>query len=635
MQKYTYPNSDLDDVGALLSSLGSFWARLYEAKDQLETYGYGASQAAAQTQLNLLETVAALSRYTVPVYHTENWHPIVIKKSQLNVTPANYYRFDSDDLEFAAQPIVKFDDLAARDFFAFELPKNLKSAGQIYDRLLFPSVALTAGADFIFDDRNNALLFAVDPFTFDTVLRQPIYEGDKLVDEEITLWLFKAKFDYHYIFTQFAYAVNVQARSSENYKKLVNAIINGLLDGGASERAIDDALSAILDVPVAAGAETVELITSDNRGLIIATDKTVYRFSKNATPTVSVGDSVLPNQPLVNAFSIVELNSGQVPEKLKALALDRGFTFGCFYGDLVFENIDTPLVVDEAHPSGYTYVKFAVSGFPHDVQQFFDEVHARGIEAAMAATAEPCDKNTRRLGTLAHLLDRRAKPDSEPVAANLPRTINPLKFLVENVLRNNTAVILINTSVMGSNHLGLHNIRHLRQLLPPHAALFFVYELSGNYDSLTGGLDVTDWPLIFKGAEPLSDSIGENYIKDRGATIKVVGGNCNASTKTSCHEKNNALAGASSSELSSSSDILSSSSEPLSSSSEPLSSSSALSSSSDILSSSSEPLSSSSELSSSSDTPTYACVSPKFNYACVEPKFNYACVESKTGSNTQ
>ena len=641
MQKYTYPTSDLEDVGKLLSSLGSFWSRIYEAKDQLATYGYGSAQIATQTQLNLLETVAALSRYEIPVYHTENWYPLVIRKSELNVTAANYYRFDKDNLEFDGNTPVNFDALTARDFFAFNVPDDLTGAGQIYDRLLFPSISLTSGVDFVFDDENNALLFAVDPFSLDTVLRQPIYDGDRLVDEEITLWLFKAKFDYQYVFKQFAYAVNVRARSSENYKKLVNAVISGLLDGGASERAIDDALSAILDVPLAEGDETVEVITTDARGLIIATDKAVYRFPATATPIVAVGDTLQKSQQLTNAFSVVELNTGTVPDELTALALDQGFTFGCFYSDLIFENLEVPLIVDEQHPSGYTYVKFDISGFPHDVQKFFDEVHARGIEDFLAAQTTPCDKTSKRRGTLAHLLDRRSAPDSEPVAANLPRTINPLKFLVENVLRNNTAAVLINVGEMGPQNLGVHSIRHLRQLIPPHSALFFVYQISGINDRLVGPESVTDWPVKFKGAAPLVDNIGGALIKDKGAIIRVVGGNCySAAENDSCHKTGglpptSSTSSSSRRSSSSSSSPSPSSSSPSPSSSSPSPSSSSPSPSSSSSSSSPSPSSSSSSSSpspsssSSSLAPLYACVVPKFKYACVVPKFKYACVVPK------
>jgi hypothetical protein len=56
--------SDFDRRAAcLLSVLGSFWSRTYAAKDQVLSYVNSTALLAAQTYQNLLETVAALSRY--------------------------------------------------------------------------------------------------------------------------------------------------------------------------------------------------------------------------------------------------------------------------------------------------------------------------------------------------------------------------------------------------------------------------------------------------------------------------------------------------------------------------------------------------------------------------------------------
>lgn len=528
MQTFKYPQSDLDNREALLAVLGTFWARTYEAVDQLSTYTQATADSVAQTQLNLLEAVAALSRYKLPIFHTENWYPLVLKKSQLNITAANAYKFDEGGLLFDSGVSIAFDGLASRDFFAFPAPADFAGAGQIFDRLLFPDFALIGGTDFIVDTANQALIFAVNPFEQDTVTRQPIYSGDTLVDEEITLWAFKAKFDYKYLFRQFAYAVNIQIASSENAKQFVNAIMTGLLIGGASDAAIDSALSAILDVPlVKEDNETVEVITLDNHGLLIATDKNVYRFASDAVSVVTVGQVLNAGDALTNAFEFINLNRGMIPAALQALALDNGYTSGCFYSDLIFENAEVPIKAETDHPSGYTYVSFPLAGFPHDIRRFFDELHARGIESIPTTPAE-CDTTgaNRRLGTLAHILDRRTNPIGEPQAGDLPATINPLKLLAENVLRNNAAIVVIRVTALGKNHLGLYNIRHIRQLLPPYAALFFVYQLAGKKDVIDGVTDITENTRKFKGADPLSDAVPVAYVQDRGVTVRTLSGTC-------------------------------------------------------------------------------------------------------------
>jgi hypothetical protein len=529
MQTFIYPASDLDQVKPLIASLGSFWARTYTGKDQLTSYASATAAAVAQTERNLLETVAALSRYELPIFHTENWYPLTLKKSQTNVTPANAYRFDADRLQFDTGTAIAFDGAADRDFYAFPAPADFAAAGQIFDRLVFPNLALIGGTDFIVDTADAVVIFTSNPFDIATASRRPVYDAnDNLVDEEITLWAFKASFDYSYLFQQFAYAVNINIASSENAKKLVNAIITGLLDGGASDRAVNGALSAIFDVPlVETNGEVVELVTLDNTGLVIATDKQVYRFSSAATPLVAVSDTLNAGDRLTDTFEIINLNRGVVPDTITALALDSGFTSGCYYSDLVFENKDVPLLVDHDHPSGYTYVSFQLAGFPHDIRRFFDELHARGI-SQIPQTPPECDKTgaNKRLGTLAHILDRRIKPAGEPQIDDLPATINPLKFLVENVLRNNSGIVFVRASELGKNHLGLYNIRHIRQLLPPYAALFFIYQLSGKKDAISGLFDVNENIGKFKGLAPQQDIVPAALVHDRGVTVRTLSGTC-------------------------------------------------------------------------------------------------------------
>jgi hypothetical protein len=528
MQTFTYPSSDIDRRESLLAVLGSFWARTYEGVDQLHSYTRATAAAVAQTQLNLLETVAALSRFEIPVFHTENWYPIVLRKSDTNVTAANQYRFDEGAFEFDGAPQLAFDAFTGKDFFAFPVSRDVRTPAQLFDRLLFPTFSLAGGVDFVIDTRTSTILFVSDPFASTTVTRRPIYDGDKLVDEEITLWAFKAQFDYQYVFQQFAYAVNINLPSSENAKNLVNAVIDGLVAGGASSAVLSEVFAAIFDVPVVkTDNEVVELMTVDNAGLVIATDKNVYRFAAEANPVVAVGDALKRGDRLVDVFDIFELNRGEVPAAITALAVDSGFTAACFYGDLIFENKSVPLDVDAEHPSGFTYISFPLSGLPSDVQRFFDEMHARGIEQ-IPQTPPECDPTglNRRLGTLAHILDRRKTPIGEPAASDLPTTINPLEFLVKNVFRNNAIIAKVQVSRLGKNHLGLYNIRHVRQLLPPGSALFLVYALSSKKHQITANNSLFETIDFFKAAEPLTDSVANSLVTDRGVIVRTVSGTC-------------------------------------------------------------------------------------------------------------
>lgn len=533
MANYKYPQSDLDRGRALLSVLGSFWSRTYTARDQVQSYVAATAETVAQSHRNLLETAAALSRYDVPLFHTENWVPITLKKSEMNTGRVGVARFDSSAFSFN-DGRIRFDQPANQPYFAFPKPDKLVNVAQIFNKLVFSTVALADRTHYVVDSSRDALVFVEDPFNNPALLRRPIYKDGQLVDEEIVVWGFLGAFDYQYVFNQFAYALGMRLTTSQGYKDLMNAVVTGLISGGATSAALDLAFSAITGVPVAAGDEVVEVVQLDARGLFIATTRNVYRFAETAVPVVAVGDHLTAGDRLVDAINIVELTAGTAPDYISALALGSGFLASCFYGELVFENKSVPLEVDAAHPSGYTYVKFGLGGFPADVDRFFDEIHARGIAHA-TQPPELCPPGRRR-HTLAHVLDKRARPEyvvdpktapvDEPTAAHLPITINPLQFLAANVLRNNVFIVQIKSSALGQNRLGLYNIRHLRQLLPPHVAMVVVYELDGIRDSVNGAENMTETANTFTGMQPLADAVTDDLVTDNGAIARVFSGTC-------------------------------------------------------------------------------------------------------------
>ena len=615
---YVYPGSDLDRSKVLISLLGSFWARTYTGIDQIHSYADATAYTVAQSHRNLLEIVAALSRHDVPLFHEETLTPVVIRKSQLNSAATNTERFDKNKESFSGQ--LLFDRPVFGDLFLFPLPPTFRGANNLFNKITYPTVSLASNIEFAVDTTRNALVFTSNPFDNPGFVRRAVDENGML-DEEITMWAFCGKFDYEYVFNQFAYALGIHLRTSQNYKDLVNAIFDGLVAGGLTAKALDTAIAAICGVPVVMDQnEVVEVVEYDAAGLLIVTDKNVYKFHEDAVPAVAVGSVVRAGDYLVRGFEINEFFVGNtylrenedpvdrpettkllatniyetiaaendddllvsvasdcpVRKDLAALALDNSFLSTCFFGDLVFENKVVPLVVDAAHPSGYTFVSFELGGFPADLERFFQEVHERGIASAetgrIACFLNPneyrsyadlpekgivgqiyktLDDNRyydwvperseiepagyeqitqvppfKKLGTLAHLLDKRRQPSGEPTADNLPTEINPLRFLVENVLRNNVFVVRINVSALGQNRLGLYNIRHLRQVIPPQTAMIVVFELTLKSDKIDAEKYVPDTLTTFKGIEPQLDTVDETYVKDRGVLINRISGTC-------------------------------------------------------------------------------------------------------------
>lgn len=615
--EYVYPGSDLDRSKILISLLGTFWSRTYTGIDQIHSYADATAYNVAQTHRNTLELAAAMSRYEVPLFHEETIVPIVLKRSEMNTARTNIALFDVDQYKFNSGLV--FDRAAGSELYSFPLPNKLRSVAQIFNKITFPTVILAENVDYVIDVKRNALAFVSNPFENPAVLRRAT-ETANASDEEIVLWGFSGQYDYEYVFNQFAYALSLKLKTSQNYKDLVNAIFSSLIKGGITASTLDLAVAAITGIPVVVEPkETVEVVEYDSAGLLIVTDKNVYKFREEAVPVVAVGQVLTAGTQLVRGFEISEfffgnsnlppdeslvsrpdiitllstdayetiaaendddilLNADKVcqPRKpLAALALDNGFLSTCFYGDLVFENKEVPLHVDAKHRSGYTFVKFPLGGFPADVDRFFEELHMRGIEAA-ETVKEACfykpieyasleafparglvgrvyravdtgwqyrwvpsiDKPpgyyeqivrlppNRKLGTLAHFLDKRRQPEGEPNASHLPTKINPLRFLIENVLRNNVFVIRIDVSALGQNRLGLYNIRHLRQITPPQTAMIVVFELGVKPDKINAEKMLWEEVDSFIGMEPRADTVDENYVKDKGALLTRISGTC-------------------------------------------------------------------------------------------------------------
>ncbi len=567
-QVFTYPGSDLDRSRTMLAALGSFWMRTFTGRDQLTSYINATAYTVAETHRKLMAVVAALSRYDVPLFEEKTLVPITIKKAQLNTFVTNSDKFDTTLAHFDDGTF--FDVLTNKMFFAYPAPSQLAGVEQLFNKITFPTVMLDRNIDFVLDPVAGALIFSSDPFDNEAFLRHAVSEND----EEITLWGFCGKFDYELVFNQFAYALGVKLQSSQGYKDLTNAIIDGLIDGGATAATLDIALAAICGIPVSAEpVETVETMDYDNRGFFIATDKTVYRFNNTVEPRVGLGQVITAGTQLIGGVEISEFFVGNqyatlnaqdavicyppgdgkwsdnvwkplLPETdkdlilnpnlfpcraarkdLAALALDGGFLSACFYSDLIFENKQIPLEVDTEHPSGYTYLRFGLGGLPADVERFFDELHYRGVQAASEPPPD-CPQPHKRHGTLAHLLDSRVNPATEPNETHLPRTINPLQFLVENVLRNNVFVVRILVSALGQNSLGLYNIRHLRQLLPPQTAMIVIFELAPGTDTVNGADNVRETLDTFTGMARRQDTVPATLLRDFEATARVVSGTC-------------------------------------------------------------------------------------------------------------
>lgn len=171
----------------------------------------------------------------------------------------------------------------------------------------------------------------------------------------------------------------------------------------------------------------------------------------------------------VNAISDIRLPLANIPADrrvipdIPGLALDQKYITGAYYSSLFFANEEVPLEYVGPDAEGFIQVKFDVSGFPADVEQFWADVHARGVAQCR---------------TLANYLDLREQPIDQPLPGDLPTTINPLLFLLRHIMQHNLIVAKVKRAAEGVSALDPAILNVLRFTLPPHIAYIIFTEVS-------------------------------------------------------------------------------------------------------------------------------------------------------------
>ena len=497
MADFVFPLSDIDRPGRLKSSLGSFWYEIYSDQASVDGIIRGRSMLGRQLFNDLAELEAAMSRFTVPVYHRERWLPLTLRKSEMNANTA-VLRY-GDAAVFGIQEsgrLYQYGEPATRADSSFPLPGTLVTGAIICDQVDHPTVGLSLGVDFLVRPERGEIVFRENPFENPLLVARGVYADGTLADYELDLWLYGALQDESLVHRHFGYILGIGG-SGERYRDLVNAFVDSVVEGSTMS-AIQNAVAACTGIPfVLEQTETVELVTSDDRGRVIATDRHVYRFPPGAVPLVAAGDETKAGESLVSNVEIVEFQRGTLPDDLRALTLGRGFLAEGYFSELTFENKTVPLVVEE-DVDGYTKVSFELGGFPTDVEQFFDDLHAKGVAAEQ---------------TLAMLLDRRTNKTGQPRAGALPTTINPLKFLAENVLRHHTFLVRVRGD-LGQDAAGLRYLKQIRKYAPPHVAMIVLVELVGEGDVIIMNDGYTEDPQFYLALDAAGDEVDMSSISE-------------------------------------------------------------------------------------------------------------------------
>jgi len=476
MSDYLYPTNDLDNPDKLLSLLGSFWATAYTGNAFIQDIASVKGHETQETYLKFLEVIRSISRYNVPVFSKKTWFALKVKESDfLKSRESNYFYQTGTSLACGAnargaeksaeqqkyQSDIGYGDKTLKEFFSVKLPDRLIRVPQIQNSVLKPSLTLLNSVDF--EVRKHSLIFNSDIFQDDRWPKRDILNaaGD-LVDRECVLWVYNGSWDLDKVYSQFGYALSLKMKSSQGYKDFINAVFDCFVYG-SNVRSQARLISSAFGLPtIKAKREKVEEIFTYGNSHKIVTDLNVYVVPSSTTLTVSKGQVLKEGDFLTDSLQVYELNRGLTDDiNLEALTVEEGLlSFGFFHG-ITFENTDKPLNV-ETGVAGKTKISWELGGFDYDVEKFWDDVHSNGISSGT---------------TIANLLDLRKTPSTEPTAQNLPQTINPLKFLVDNLLRNNAYVVKLKLRDC-ENRLKFFPVSQFKKAQPPHSLMILILDLN-------------------------------------------------------------------------------------------------------------------------------------------------------------
>lgn len=453
-----YPDNDLDRNDQLTNLVSDYWGMYYEGREFVEDILQARVACDKQTHQQLEELVSCLSRVKVQTYSTYRWLVFGLRRDAATTDYINAYKYGEKGLTYNPLGGLSYGDRKQKVLrWPLPTPYRIADVTLVANRISEPGVVWVNGVDFYIE--NNEIVFMRDPFEYDFYIDDVENNGE--ATQVATLWLYGVSYDTNRIFNQFGYAVEVPAaKSSEAYKRAVNAVYDVLIEG-PTQANVENYVAAMGDVPLAMGSEIVEVLGQD----FIATDKKVYHINLESTPSVAVGDTLSKGQRLNNAVEFHYLNRGEVPDGLHGLLVEG--TFGFHYGQLVFENKDVETVVTTQ--DGITRFEFPLGGNPESVATFWDMVHDFGV-----GTGE----------TLAQKLDDRENPTGQPTAANLPILINPLKFLIEYVFRYHVVIAMVRPKLFGPDALPATMGRLLRKIVPPHKTVIIVAEATVRGDNI-------------------------------------------------------------------------------------------------------------------------------------------------------
>ena len=467
----TFPSNYFDVATDFLGTMGSFWRYDFSDRGQLLAEFDGLSELFQQHLQDHGEHVDLLGVATSPIFHRQRLWSMTVKQSEMNAgsaTALRYYpgravygnQLDSN-YGLQGQVFTYGGQGPSGGLYAFDIPTTLRRGAYfVTNKLRNPDVVLISGMDFVIDTDVNGIFFTKNPFELGFEQRPVLDDDNDQTDTEITLWFWNTDWEWDYLYKQHGYAYGIEAKSSSYYRDMLVAY-QRMITRCNSVPDMMLFLSGAVGIPVALEAETVELILTYVDKKQIITDMNVYEGPVNATVVVAVEDELVYGDPLFDTIELIELSGASYDiSTVDRLPFSRNFLSGGYIGELTFENTIVSLDWGGYDGDGKAVVTFEVSGYNDDVEAFWDTTLANGKLAGKQ--------------TLAEMLDTRTNPIGQPNVANIPETINPLDYVIDNIFKNNLFLIRVKSEDCGVNAPGLSFAKLLRNVVPPHTTFILI-----------------------------------------------------------------------------------------------------------------------------------------------------------------
>jgi len=479
------PTQPAADAAQIFSWLGSLWTGLYEDKETIYAYCKGSSLVAAQVYLDFLELFNSFGRQDIPIFHREIWLPLTIRKSQRNLgqpivcglTPSVTVGPQPTGGAYRPDAVFEVGGTVSRERYVtypYETDREVVGGvSRVSDRIVLPNTVLLRGTHYTLSDGEIIFRESADPFANPDYLRREVVDANTgATDEEILLWATDALIDGAYLYSSFGAVIGFTAESGSYYYNALNALWD-LRFGGANLCNARRALASLLGVAITSqDAETVVDVVANPDGshtVITSVATYVVPSIETLSPAVTTGAQLPAGSFLsetVHYYPRLDPDRFEATNRLSltqflldvpVLELPAGVAGNGVRGGINVEWQDVNIYYRGNDTNGNPKLDFTVGGEESDVTTFWSSIWRRAEQNGQSLA----DFFAPYLWT----------PPPYGVPGMAVGLINPLRFFMQNFLKYNVAVVVVDFDGLPTYIKSLSVFANVNRLLPAHTAM--------------------------------------------------------------------------------------------------------------------------------------------------------------------